>query len=55
MVPSLSGSSSLLGLLDPESETPLILLNFRNYTPIITVAHPRTLESSRVSLLIKGS
>jgi hypothetical protein len=51
-VPSLSGSSTLLSQLDPEHEGPMILLNFRSYTSSIMMSHCRTLESSRITLLI---
>jgi hypothetical protein len=48
-VPSIV-ASSLLGLIDQEGEGNMILQNVGNHSPESIVAHPRKLDSSKITL-----
>jgi hypothetical protein len=48
-VPSIV-ASSLLGLIDPEGEGNLILQNVGNHSPESIVAHPRRLDTLKITL-----
>jgi len=43
-------ASSFLGLIDPEGEGNVILQNDGNHSPESIVAHPRRLDSSKITL-----
>jgi hypothetical protein len=50
-VPSFSGSSSLLKLLDPEDEGTALLQNIRNFSPVSVMSHRRRLVASVPQML----